>query len=739
MVAFAARRMLLPRSGSSGILAGKQQHLPVFIASQSPKLAEYLQPDYVIWITKPGSLEGAAAATDRRFHLIHNPNRSAASRSPTVSMSLDTSRFDAPPPPQFNKDIRGGGEPLLPRLGGRLRRWPLKAARVTVGCDEATAFVSQRTQLAFSGTVEKEFIELPIADIYRLFRVDHIQWRIGVIVGPSGSGKSVTLRLLPGLLERPPPDWSGGSVLEVLGTGDEAQRRKRLRAAGLSKEQWERPYATLSAGEQSAARLAHALSPFDDNLPGVVAVDEAFSFHDPESALECVHKLIHYVLHPSRSNTQLVLAGAAIDDRILEVLQPCWIFNPSMEPTASDAVRIFRKARDEPAEQCAQARNRVVSPPPSAQLFRRYEFQGTIRKSKLWKESWDLVKRHHYLSHVFPTNAAKNVYILRCSSTNEVVGLIAYGTHCGARSQKDLRKLMVERRLVVIPSWQGMRIGPTLSETIAAHITADGTMRYSSVTGSAALGAQRSAARHLWKPNPINGKLSSGGAHGAKDKAKYVQYSHEFIGSGGGAGAGGSGSLPAAFRSFVPQPQSAAAAAAGGSRSAPLFSPRPAPPPPAFGGAASGELSRKREREAEFVPHTATQLMRNLSSWPHLAGGGQAAAAAAPAAGSAAADSPAARAGAAAEARAAAALAAAAARCTAAAPPAASPAAPPAAPRAAPPAAPPAAARAAPEAIRIDGGDVEIVEVIVIDDNDPDSVVLVDEDDVPDDDCIVLD
>ncbi len=696
MVAFAARRMLPPN------------HLPVFFATQTQALAGYLQSDFVIWITEPAGL--LDVTTHRRFHLLANPN-SRGARSPTVSVSLDASSRDVIPVPRFNDSIRGGGEPLLPLLRG-LGQWPLKAARASVLCNDATAFVSKRTQLAFSGSVEKHFIELPITDIDRL-----LSWRLGCIVGPSGSGKSVTLRRLPRVCQAPPPGWDRGAVIDAL-VGDAEMRRKRLRAAGLSKAQWSRPYATLSAGEQAAARLAHDLTPFDDNRRCVVAVDEAFSFHDPLSALDSAHKLMAFLLEPGR-RTQLVLAGAAIDERLLAVLQPCFIFNPSKEPSASDAVRIFRQPRDPPQDRLAAAR--AAEPPPLlASLFRRYALAGTIRKSKEWRAAWDLVKHHHYLSHVFPSSATQHVYILRCNGTHELIGFIAFGAHCGRPSSTDARKLWLERRLVVLPSWQGMRIGPTLSETIAAHVTAGHLQRppiparYSSVTANAALGAQRSALGSPWHANANNGKLSSGGAHGAKDKAKYVQFSHEFIGSRAGAAAGGAPAFHPA-RASVPRPPSAAAAGGG--------------PPPASGG----DPSRKRPREPmgllEQLQYNSRQRMDGSGSAADAPAALAAAApagraAAAPAARAAAApaphaaaaapaaraaDTPAARAGAAAEARAAAAVVA----------------------RAA------AAAAAAPEAVTIGGCDG--VEVLVIDDDDDEAVELVSEDDDADYDCIVLD
>ena len=108
-----------------------------------------------------------------------------------------------------------------------------------------------------------------------------------------------------------------------------------------------------------------------------------------------------------------------------------------------------------------------------------------------------------------------------------------------------------ERRLVIVPWWQGLGIGPKLSESLGAHLIAGGATggkeaRYNSVTANAGLGAQLSQPGSKWRANANNGKLSHGGAYGSKDKPRYIQYSHEFVGHGGVRAAGAaSASAPA--------------------------------------------------------------------------------------------------------------------------------------------------------------------------------------------------
>ena len=458
------------RSAQTAALAAQRllSGRTVFFATQSPELARFLQPDWLIWITEAGASDLQSLLTHRRYHLVPNPQL-LGNRRPTVSLKFDLSPVDKEPPPNFDRSVRGGGVVMMPG--------PLTQVTASVVCDDATAFVSQCTQLAFSGSVQKEFVSLPVRTIDDQLR----GWRLGVIIGPSGSGKSVTLRKLPRLLlpPLPAPVWSNRAVIDVLGGNSDA--RTRARAAGLVNSQWTRRYAELSAGEQSAARLAYALMPFDEDTSCVVAVDEAFSFHDKESAKVSARKLHSYLFLRGR-RTQLVLAGAAIDETLIAELQPEWIFNPS-KPGSSDALRVFTAP---PRDRSADFVMAPASVPEPGELFRRFAFRGTIRRVDHadWRKAWDSFKRHHYKSAEFPKDATGNMFILRCDTTHEPVAFIAYGSHCGMRSSTDLRKLFQERRLVVLPLWQGMRIGPNLSEALAAHLVADGKTRYRSVTGA---------------------------------------------------------------------------------------------------------------------------------------------------------------------------------------------------------------------------------------------------------------
>jgi ABC-type ATPase with predicted acetyltransferase domain len=89
-------------------------------------------------------------------------------------------------------------------------------------------------------------------------------WQIGLVVGPSGSGKSSVLRELAAT-ERW-IEWKGGRwsksdpIIEVLGAKDFAKATAALSAVGLgSVPSWLRPKHVLSTGEQFRAEMAQML------------------------------------------------------------------------------------------------------------------------------------------------------------------------------------------------------------------------------------------------------------------------------------------------------------------------------------------------------------------------------------------------------------------------------------------------------------------------------------------------
>jgi GNAT superfamily N-acetyltransferase len=150
------------------------------------------------------------------------------------------------------------------------------------------------------------------------------------------------------------------------------------------------------------------------------------------------------------------------------------------------------------------------------------------------KRLWDeMFKAHHYLDGSLHTAAHTDV--LRVAGTHAPVGMVATITHFGAPANEPgrtsaetrlaNRKMMREHRVVVLPAWQGLGVGPAMSDAVAATwvATADEGRhrRLMSTTTHPRFGAYRDASDR-W--------LATSGNHKAVAQGKQ-QFSHEYVGS----------------------------------------------------------------------------------------------------------------------------------------------------------------------------------------------------------------
>jgi hypothetical protein len=121
-------------------------------------------------------------------------------------------------------------------------------------CADATSYRAARVKSLFNVDDGSRFeleADLPI---------EVLDWKIGAVVGPSGSGKSSIGRALFG----PDAMWGGGGwpsdlpIIDAIApAGDFDQVTGALSAVGLgSVPAWLRPYQVLSTGERFRADLA---------------------------------------------------------------------------------------------------------------------------------------------------------------------------------------------------------------------------------------------------------------------------------------------------------------------------------------------------------------------------------------------------------------------------------------------------------------------------------------------------
>lgn len=260
-------------------------------------------------------------------------------------------------------------------------------------------------------------------------------------------------------------------------------------------------------------------------------------------------RLRNFVFFGGGRRTRLVLVGAAIDGELIRALQPDWVFNPSRGAShCADAMVVY----DGDVQRASEEVDIANGVPSGEALFAR--FRGTVKRlqpdsadqkspeQRNYKRAWALFERHHYISRLLPRQCSNSVLLLRDDDSGQLVGFVAHSHYFGDNpADLSMGKLRQERRLVISPSHQGMGLGTELSSLVAESVCQIGVNgrnepargRYNSVTASAQLGAQRSKPGSGWMALPFNGKLSAGGAEGKKDRPRYIQFRHTWVGAPG--------------------------------------------------------------------------------------------------------------------------------------------------------------------------------------------------------------
>lgn len=252
--------------------------------------------------------------------------------------------------------------------------------------------------------------ELPIEDW---------KWNIGLIVGASGSGKSVIAKNLFG--ESHNLKWDSDSVIEDF---DKSISMQEITNACMSVgfntiPAWMRPYNVLSNGEKFRVELARRI--LEDESP--IVIDEFTSVVDRQVAQIGCHAVQKYL---RKSDKQLIAVSCHYD--IIEWLQPDWIFEPG-------AMTFTRRV-----------------------LRRRPEINITI--GRVSYETWKIFAPFHYLTNELHKAA-------RCFGlfVDDRIASFAGILHRPHGQCKDIKGLS---RLVTLPDYQGLGLAFVLSDTLAA-------------------------------------------------------------------------------------------------------------------------------------------------------------------------------------------------------------------------------------------------------------------------------
>lgn len=259
-------------------------------------------------------------------------------------------------------------------------------------------------------------------------------WCIGLILGPSGSGKSsVATALAQGMGPWPamfgPTDaWpADATILDGFPAGLTPEETfAALGAVGLSGvRDWLKPYRALSAGQQARADLARALC---TPSPAVI-VDEFTSRLDRPTA-QLVAMAIARAVRSGKTQTRRLIAVGCHDD-IAQWLAPDWRLQMPQGQLARGSLQR-----------------------PRIQL----ELRSCSRRL------WRLFEPHHYLTGSLIPSA--RCYVL-CHESHPI-GFCATCPTLGKSSSSR-----VIHRLVVLPAYQGLGVGRTLLNQVARLESSD--------------------------------------------------------------------------------------------------------------------------------------------------------------------------------------------------------------------------------------------------------------------------
>lgn len=282
--------------------------------------------------------------------------------------------------------------------------------------------------------------------------IDKFDWNIGIIVGASGTGKTLLgKKIFDGKYYHNGYKWNNKkSFIDNFDCQDSNKIFANLNAVGFSSPpSWLKPYSILSNGEKFRAELARLITEKKE----MIIFDEFTSVVDRNVA-----KIGSAALQKAIRKSGMKFIALSCHYDIIEWLEPDWIYEP--------ATNNFK-------------RRKLRRPKIKLQLFRVHY------------KAWELFKMYHYLT----SNLNKSAQCFICEWEGIPVGF----TSALPMRMRNGEICFRGHRTVVLPDYQGIGIGNAMVEMMAKHYLEQG-YRYRGKTSHPALVKYRLQNPEKWKP-----------------------------------------------------------------------------------------------------------------------------------------------------------------------------------------------------------------------------------------------